>query len=80
MDENMDETNVAREEIWLLSQPPLWKYLDFVEDIVIDGAMANFAALGSGARPTIIITSSRNARQASLTRWSAATWIRQWPL
>src|SRR2546430_1893244 len=47
MDENMDETNVAREEIWLLGQPPLWKYLDFVEDMVVDGATANSAALAN---------------------------------
>ncbi len=33
------------EEIWLLGQPPLRKYLDFVEDMVVGGATANPAAL-----------------------------------
>jgi len=41
----MEETNHAREELWLLGQPPLRKYLDFVEDMVIDGAAASPAAL-----------------------------------
>lgn len=40
-----DESNTASEEIWLLGHPPLRRYLDFVEDMVIGGATLDRAAL-----------------------------------
>ncbi len=33
------------EELWLLGQPPLWRFLEFVETAVVDGARAERAAL-----------------------------------
>jgi hypothetical protein len=45
MNGNNDENNPAHEEIWLLGQPPLQRYLDFVGNMVVGGAAANRAAL-----------------------------------
>jgi hypothetical protein len=33
------------EELWLLGQPPLWRFLEFVKDAVVDGARADRVAL-----------------------------------
>ncbi len=40
-----DVCTAVQEEIWLLGQPPLRHYLDFVVDRVVDGANADIAAL-----------------------------------
>jgi hypothetical protein len=40
-----DDAVRQREEVWLLGQPPLAKYLDFLEDSAIDGANADPTAL-----------------------------------
>ena len=39
------ERQASGEEIWLLGQPPLWRYLDFVRDRVVGRASAERAAL-----------------------------------
>lgn len=39
------ENPAQQEELWLLGQPPLRKYLDFIEDSVVDTARANLPAL-----------------------------------
>jgi hypothetical protein len=39
------DPSVRHEEIWLLGQPPLSRYLDFVAEDVVDGEHANRAAL-----------------------------------
>jgi hypothetical protein len=44
--DRQDEENKATdEEIWLLGQPPLQDYLEFVEDMVVGGATLDRAAL-----------------------------------
>lgn len=35
----------VQEEIWLLGQPPIRRFLDFVADVVVDGASAHVAEL-----------------------------------
>src|SRR5918999_5542773 len=37
----------VEEELWLLGQPPLKDYLDFVDDHVVDGAAADRPALAA---------------------------------
>src|SRR5919204_4770082 len=41
-----EKDGAAEEELWLLGQPPLRDYLDFVERQVVDGESADRAALG----------------------------------
>ncbi len=35
----------SHEELWLLGQPPLWRFLEFVEEAVVGGARADRVAL-----------------------------------
>ncbi len=44
-DNTEDEERATREEIWLLGQPPLRRYLSFVEDLAVGGASADKAKL-----------------------------------
>jgi hypothetical protein len=40
-----EEKTATQEEIWLLGQPPLWRYLDWVKDRAVDGDRLDRAAL-----------------------------------
>lgn len=42
-----EDTHHLHEELWLLGQPPLKRYLDFVEDQLVDGTGADRAALAA---------------------------------
>ena len=74
-----EPTSVCYEELWLLGQPPLWRFLDFVEHAAVGGVHLDRAGLvGNGKQPTIITRSSSTAKPESRTRRPLATWTRNW--
>jgi hypothetical protein len=56
----------TREEIWLLGQPPLADYLDFVRDMVVGGANADRAALTDAWRDANDYYGELEKREANL--------------